>query len=492
MSSLPADDLAFRQWLAARLKPHETTQPGHPLYVPVNEGTDHDPVKKILRDIRLNDSKESLNLVSGFSGAGKSSELRRLRKTLADEGYDAFIADADEYFMPNGNVDIEVLLIKLAAAWCDQLDQSEDIDAAQQSYMLRFWHWLKKTDVALEGVDLGGSLSAGDSALAKAEINAKIKITLKENPALIQRVQDARTKRPGAIRAELILFFSEMIRALRDQKPSSLSPVLILDSFEKLSDTPQTAGSVAESICTLLTAHFDELSIKGIHVILTMPPWIKLRGLGQDRVRLLFGVKLWTNTPERERWADGYARMRAVVLKRFEAEGLQRFFGEAQDGSRPLVDALIYASGGHIRDLITLLYEALLEAADGPPPDGQPIVTEANVRRVIAEHRSNISRLSDEAARCLHEIAESRNCSFPDHGTQATLTLTGLYNSHRAFVLPNDGEWHDVHPLALDAVKEKVRRLKGEAAVPAAAPAVKRRSSKAKVKPTSSRGHKSR
>jgi hypothetical protein len=206
---------------------------------------------------------------------------------------------------------------------------------------------------------------------------------------------------------------------------------------------------------------------------------------------MLFGVKLWTNTPNRALWPDGYARMRAVVLKRFSEEGLMRFFGQKQsDGSRPLVDELILASGGHIRDLITLLYETLLEATEGTPADGSPIITEANVRRVIAEHRSDISRLSDEAALCLQEIAESRSCSFPDHGTQATLTLTGLYNSHRAFVLPNDGEWHDVHPLALDAVKEKVRRLKGEASTPAAAPAVKRR--KTKAKPTSPRGHKSR
>jgi hypothetical protein len=491
MSSLPADDLAFRQWLAARLKPHETTQPGHPLYVQVNEGTDHDPVKRILRDIRLNESSESLNLVSGFSGAGKSSELRRLRKTLADDGYDAFISDADEYFMPNAEVDIEVLLIKLAAAWCDQLDKQEELNPTQQSYMGRFWNWLKNTNVVLEGVDLGGSASAGDGKLAKAEVNAKIKITLKENPTLVQRVHQARQDRPGAVRAKLMEFFEEIIRILREKKPSLRSPVLILDSFEKLSDTPQTGGSVAESICTLLTAHFDELAIKGVHIILTMPPWIKLRGLGRDRVRMLFGVKLWTNTPNRALWPDGYARMRAVVLKRFSEEGLMRFFGQKQsDGSRPLVDELILASGGHIRDLITLLYETLLEATEGTPADGSPIITEANVRRVIAEHRSDISRLSDEAALCLQEIAESRSCSFPDHGTQATLTLTGLYNSHRAFVLPNDGEWHDVHPLALDAVKEKVRRLKGEASTPAAAPAVKRR--KTKAKPTSPRGHKSR
>ncbi|MBK8041087.1 MAG: hypothetical protein IPK22_28730 [Verrucomicrobiaceae bacterium] len=452
MSSLPPDDFEFRQWLAARLRPLETTQPGHDLYAPLHEGTPHDPVTRILRDIRLNETGDSLNLISGFSGSGKSSELRRLQTILDADRFDAFIVDADDYFMATEAVDIEVLLIKLAAAWCDALDSSHGITQGQPGYARRFWDWLNRTEVKIEGLEAGYGAN-------------KLKIVLKDNPSVLQRVQEARTKRPGVILEALRQLFQEITSALREKSTSARSPVLMLDTLEKRSDTPSTKGSVAESFRTLLTAHMGDLAIPGLHLVLTMPPWIKLAGLGQDRVRMIYGVKLWQNTRDRKAWPDGYARMRAIVQRRFQDEGLQRFFGDASpNGSRPLVDALIHASGGHVRDLITLLYELLLDAPDGAPPAGNAIISEDNVRRVIAAHRSNFSRLSAEAAKCLAEIARTRRCFFPDHGTEAILTLTRLFNSHHAFPLPNEDEWCDVHPLALEAVDALVKRPRKKAA----------------------------
>lgn len=461
---LPPDDLAFRRWLASRLKRDEATYPGHPLYVPIHEGTSHDPVQRILRDIRLNESGKSLSFISGFSGSGKSTELLRLKNQLVTEGFSAFIADADEYFVINKPVDGEVLLIKLAAAYCDALDRIADIDVSNQSYVERFWHWLTKTEVAMEGVELNAGISAGDPKVAKAEFSSRVKLALKQNDSLQQKVKRAREEKPGAVLTDLRAFFAEITQALRDIRPSMLSPVLILDTLEKVSDPFATTTEVFDSFVSLLTAQLEDLQIPGMHIVLTMPPWIKLRHLGLDHVRLLCAVKLWKNTPKRALYLDGYQRLRSVVRQRFTEAGLQRFFGGANaSGERPIVDEIIAASGGQLRDLISLLYGTLLAAKDGPPAEGEPIATAEDVRSVIADHRSNYSRLSDEAVDCLARIAKTRTCSFPNQEPKAILTLTSLFNSHHAFLLPNEEEWCDVHPLTLEAIKRKMKRSKPKA-----------------------------
>lgn len=470
MNSLPATDLAFRQWLSGRLNPSESTSPSDVLYVPLNEGTNHDPIQLIERDIRFNPSG-SLNFISGFSGSGKSTQLRRLQNMLQRGSYFTVIADADEYFLPSEAVDIDVLLIKLAAAYCDQLDKLEGKDATHQSYGQRFWQWLSRTDVALESVDLSAGLSAGHDKVAKAEFATKLKIALKESPSLIEKVQEVRKTKPGVIRAQLHDFFAEVTQQMRADKLSVSAPVLILDSFEKLQDSTQTNGGVTNSIITILTNHLSDLNIPEHHVVLTMPPWIKLLKLGQDKVRLLYGVKLWVNNKRRTKNEEGYRLMREVVKKRFTEEGLERFFGPAEQGHpRPLVEALIAASGGHLRDLIILFRETLLRASEGTPPAGQAIATTDNVRDAIANQRNAFSRLSDADAICLHNISEERRPWHADSMHDTILIITNLLNNHYAFLLPNDDEWCDVHPLALKAVNQIIRRLSPSTAVPTPQP----------------------
>lgn len=444
------DDIKFRQWLDSRLDPTETVDPDDDRFVALNEGTPHDPVGMISNAIGDSPEKGSLNFISGFTGSGKSSELRRLKSELDAQGYFVAIADASDYFLPTEPVTIEILLIKLAGAYSDQLEQIEGLAPTHQSYWERLIHWLRTTEVNLEGFDLNAGISAGDAS-AKAELSAKFKLLLKENPSFINKLQAHMASRPDVLRREVHTFFQDATRLLRQKYDARFRPVFIFDSFEKLHDLPQTEGKVSEGISSILSNHQADLRIPEHHIVMTMPPWIKLMAQGPANVRLIYGVKLWKNNPRRTPHPDGLRLMREVVKARFTEAGLQRFFGSPlKDGRRPLVDDLIRASGGHLRDLINLLRETLRRVPRHRPDPTQPFATRAHIDATIANHHNSLDGLSDLEIGYLIRIASTRACRYPDNGPQTRHAMNNLLNNRFAFIFPNKRDWCDVHPLLRD------------------------------------------
>lgn len=62
----------------------EPLEPDDPYYVPPLESpSPKDPILRLARGIELAES-ESVDLLTGFRGNGKSTQLRRLRKELRD------------------------------------------------------------------------------------------------------------------------------------------------------------------------------------------------------------------------------------------------------------------------------------------------------------------------------------------------------------------------------------------------------------------------
>lgn len=452
MSKLPASDSAFFKWLSPRLDPIQELDSDHELYVPLHEGSENDPIALVANDVSRTPG-QTLNFISGFSGCGKSTELRRLSKILSAQGFYVVIADASEYFLPTQPVDIGTLLIALAGAYSDRIEKDTDLRAAHQSYWQRLVQWLQTTEIKLEGVDLSGKIPFTD-------LEAKFKANFKENPSFIEKLQAFMRARPGELRRQVHEYFEHVASLVREKYRADFSPVFIFDQFEQLHDSPQTQGRVAEGIISIASNHLNDLRIPGHHVVMTMPPWMKLIPGGAQRLRIIHALKLWQNNDKRTSCQEGLRQMRQVVEKRFTSDGLDRFFGPAgKNGVRPAVDQLIRASGGHLRDLIILLRGALTRASALP-------VDARLIKSTIAEHRDSFLPISLAHARLLDQFARERQCSFPDTRHQTIYDVTTLLNNHYAFLMRNDSEWRDIHPLLRDIVASIVAR----AAVPAAAP----------------------
>jgi hypothetical protein len=96
----------------------EPLPPGSPFYEPIYTDLHmDDPVAQLFDMIDFADGS-SVRLFSGFSGSGKTTELRRLQKRL-DENYFVLYANALEYVNASEPIDITDLLMVLAGAFSE-------------------------------------------------------------------------------------------------------------------------------------------------------------------------------------------------------------------------------------------------------------------------------------------------------------------------------------------------------------------------------------
>jgi hypothetical protein len=79
---------------------------------------------------------KSLSLFSGFRGSGKTTELFRLQKRLQEMDYTVLYADALDYVNPAAPIEISDLLIILAGAFSDALQEMK-IDVSTENYWTR-------------------------------------------------------------------------------------------------------------------------------------------------------------------------------------------------------------------------------------------------------------------------------------------------------------------------------------------------------------------
>jgi hypothetical protein len=438
-------DPEFRKWLSPRLNVDMPLSPDNELYEPIYQDDPADPVALILDDIELS-QVESLNFISGFRGCGKSTELTRLESTLKQSGFFVTKANALDYLLPSEPVEIADFLIVLAGAFSDALEREFKIDPAKETYWARFVHWLGTTGVTIDGFDLRGGSSS-------ASVGMNLKVALREMPSFRQALREKMQARIGELRAEVHKFFQYGLRLVREKYKADWNPVFIFDQFEQLRDTLTTEGRVSESIATLIANHRADLRIPSFHMVFTLPPWLKFKLPDlAAKIRLLYNVKLWKNDPARTHVTVGRNIMRKVIERRFTPDGLERFFGKlSRTGSSPLIDAFIEASGGHFRDLIIMLREALLRTREMP-------TTKSIVEASIANMRSSFLPIPAEDAKWLQHIGKVRGDLLPDRTPASLQRMTFFLDTHCALLLRNGDEWYDVHPIIRAEVDEIVRR----------------------------------
>ena len=91
-------------------------EPDDPRYVALYNDSDEDPVLALMETIQFSPG-ESTQLLSGYRGSGKSTELRRLKQYLQSDRYAVVLVDIEDYLNTASPVDIVDFLLALAAAF---------------------------------------------------------------------------------------------------------------------------------------------------------------------------------------------------------------------------------------------------------------------------------------------------------------------------------------------------------------------------------------
>jgi hypothetical protein len=422
--------------------------PGDPQYVGLYDDPTlglEDPMALLARSIEWTPSDTSAQLFSGFRGSGKSTELRRLRKLLADEGYLVLIFDLFEYLSPSLPLDVSDFLMVMAGAFGDKLEESGALPAGaiREGYWARLKRFLE-TRVEFD------ELVAGVGPF-------EIKANLSADPTFRERLQESAAGHLAALVEDMRSYVTEAIDAIpRERLGEGL--VLIVDSIENIGGSLSNAREVQESVERLFTSHAEQLHLPRVHVVYTAPPWLKIRAPGVSRrysggLQILHPLKVREPTDGREPAPEALEALHKVVSARGDWKRLL--------GSREVLDTLALESGGHLRDLFRMLAEIVLRADRLP-------VEEQTVQRAITQMRSDLLPIAEDDVEWLQRIAETHEVSLAD--IDRLPRLVTFLDSHLVLCYRNGEEWYDVHPLVREEIARIAQAQRRNAATPAMSP----------------------
>jgi AAA ATPase domain len=418
----------------------DALEPDSKFYEPIYDAYANDPdytapIDKLFNQIKLtNDAVGSAHFFSGYRGSGKTTELKRLKKKLESEGFIVLYANALDYINPGAPIDISDLLITLAGAFSDQIEQITKQDPLKESYWQRFFGYITRTKVEIK--EIGFDLQP-----------ASIKAELKESPSFRSKIQAALANHISQINQEVRKFFQDgvqKVKQLNNQKPV----VFIFDSLEQLRGTRSNEIQVQQSVESIFGNHLGLLELPNLHMVYTVPPWLKLVLPGAVEVVLLPSIRLWkkTDTGERPAYPEGIKRLRNAIQRRLgdnptrdEWTHWERFFGQ----DHAIADELIRMSGGHFRDLIRMLRFTITSLKTLP-------ATPSLLQKAISNLRSQYLPINTQDALRLAQIDRSRTI---DYNSDEVDSLSRLLDLHVILYLVNGDDWYDVHPVILDEVK---------------------------------------
>jgi hypothetical protein len=412
-------------------------QPGDEFYEPIyaHEGCE-DPVALMHQHIEWSNN-ESIQMFSGFRGSGKTTELFRLKKGLEAQGYIVLYGDALKYLNPAQEIDITDLLIVLAGTFSDALEKAEIATIGQDSYWERLKNYLVTTKVGLGEIGL--------------QAGADLKLNLETSPTFRQVLREKLANRIGEIKRDVDLFFEDGVKAIRAKYGDKVPGVVFLfDQMEQIRGTLSNEQSVIDSVARLFAQHLKRLEMPYLHMVYTVPPWLKFVLPNAVQIQMLPSIRQWNNDAERSEYKPGRKALRSLVHRRFTDGDFEKFFG-GKGPQHDKADKLIDVCGGHFRDLLILLREAVRRTPQLP-------VTEDAIKSAITAVRGNYLPIAIDDAKWLNEIEHVRDTVLPSTDPASVNRLTRFLDTHFVLYFSNGKEWYDIHPLIRGEVAAIVAR----------------------------------
>jgi len=446
-------DGVFLRGILRRLADRPLT-PEDPFYVPLHSRPEaEDPVAKIQLLVESAEL-ESMQLFSGFKGSGKTTELFRLRSSLTKRGFLVLYADALEYLDVGSEIDVTTMLLAVAGAFSDALQETLGTDLVAESFWQRIRNYLTRTTVQVtEATAKLETKGPASDILGNLNAGVDVKMALKTTPTFRQKLRDFLTNRLGELKAEVNRFVEDGVKVARKKaQRADLSIVFLFDSFDQVRGTLLNEREVMSSVTQLFASYQSLLRFPYVHVVYTVHPWLRFVRPGDFTITTLPSVRQWENDPSRTTYQAGRDILRRIVAGRLGAEGMRRVFGGSSPQSHPLADELIAMCGGDFRILLLLFRElvSLVLTWTRSLP-----VTEEVVQRAIVNVRRQYLPLAEDDMQWLAKIEARRDAELPSTRPEDVSRLTRFLDTHLVLLLGNGGDWYDIHPLIREHVKEQ-------------------------------------
>ena len=428
----------LRDWSAAlTLGPLDPADPKETRYVPLADAG-RAAVDELLATIELT-LDSTTQLLSGPSGSGKTTELYRLKGALERNGFHAALFDVGTYVNESSPIDITEFLIALALGAHDVLGAPEA--DREPGFVGRLRRLLDRLKISVDVPGLSASVSRDGLEIETmgASVEVELQRELKSSESVVTELRRKLTYHIGRLYEEVAAFLTTLLPA---DDPGQGS-VLIVDGLEKLRGTTENDLAVQESVQALFVAHASKLKFSSHHMIYTVPTYLQFTAPGAlpfDSRVLPVPVPHVRPRPGQtaETVANTVAELREVVSRRLPADAI---FAGTQ------LDKIIEASGGHLRDLFTLLRQVvnLTLRRSLPLP-----LRDEHVEEAIGLVAHDFMKMTAEQKAFLRQVTAGDGTVNPRESE--VQLMARLLQSHMLLGHLNGQDWYEVHPLARRAL----------------------------------------
>ncbi len=396
-------------------------------------------IKKLKNTItRWSNGQPTCQLFTGHIGCGKSTELWRLKQQLETEGFHVVYVESDKN-LEMGDVDVSDILLSLAQKVSASLSQLEKLnldDPQKLKGILQGAAKLLQTEIEISPqIELSFGI-AKISAQAKA--SPEVRNTLREylGPRTSGIIE--------TINQELL---EPAHKKLKQYGKKGL--VVIVDNLEKLDSSPKPWGRPQPEY--LFVDRGEQLIGLHCHLIYTIP--LALR-FSNDYATLTQRFKkapqllpmVATQLRDGSECIQGMELIRQLVLARAfpELDSQQRLALVTEIFDSPeTLDYLCRISGGHVRNVLRMVSDAIMEEDDLP-------ISRISITNVIRSYRSEQLLAIDEREwELLRQVAQTKKVTG-DEGYQTLIRSMFVYEYQ-----DEQGSWFDINPLLKDAPELK-------------------------------------
>ena len=418
--------------------PFEPLPAGDPVYVNCSQVRGEENILvDVGRQITYAD-RITHQLYTGHRGAGKSTELLRLKAGLEESDYRVVYFAAEESDIDPEDAQYTDILLACTRNLLKELKGNESA--------IKSWLQSRKTELVEA---LKSEVALGDEIGVDVPF-AKLTTTLKVSPtarAEIRKIVEPHT--PSLIDA-LNAFITEAMAKTSQQTTHKL--VLIVDSLDRI--PPIKRENEPSNHEQIFVDRSEQLKMLGCHVIYTVPISLVYSSRGAD-LRDIYDAEipvlhlLMVRDQEGSVCEPGLAAMRELVRQRvFNDNGLDDSANLVRDvfDTQETLDQLCLMSGGHMRNLMQMAQEAIKQS------DRLPITRRA--ARLAVTKARNVYRntVYDDQWSILARVARTKEI-LNDRAHRDLLFNRCILEYRYLDEFDEIVCWRDVHPL-LWGVKE--------------------------------------
>ncbi|OCQ90702.1 KAP family P-loop domain-containing protein [Nostoc sp. MBR 210] len=395
-------------------------------------------IEALLRTItRISPDTPTCQLFTGHLGCGKSTELLRLKAELEEQKFQVVYFEST-HVLEMADVDVTDILLAIAGQVSETLEANKI--RLKPSYFAKLF--TEVVDFLQTPIDLGveAELSVGI---------AKITAKTKESPQLRRRLRDYLEPRTQNILQSINKELLERANnELKNQGKKGL--VVIVDNLDRVAIRPLPSGRSLPEY--LFIERGEQLRKLACHLVYTIPlSLIFSNDSAELQHRLGGGVapKVLPMIPVRLRSGEifnqGLSLMRQMVLARafpdIEVSDRLSLVTELFDNLETL-DRLCLISGGHVRDLLGLLFDCLRE--QDPPFERDCVELVIQRQRDYRAHA-----IDQEEWELIFQVVEQQRVGgdIAYHALLRSLFVFE-YRDHR-------GAWFAVNPVIAETQKFK-------------------------------------